>query len=55
MRETIREFLELNEDEKKQLWGSAIFVFDTNVLLNLYRYSDNTRNQLFNAIGDGKD
>jgi predicted nucleic acid-binding protein len=28
---------------KEQIWENCIFVFDTNILLNLYRYSDETR------------
>ncbi len=28
---------------KEDLWQNCIFVFDTNILLNLYRYSDETR------------
>jgi len=27
----------------QELWDHSIFVFDTNILLNLYRYSDETR------------
>lgn len=37
----------------KELWDECIFVLDTNIILNLYRYSDETRNsfiEVFNAI-----
>jgi predicted nucleic acid-binding protein len=50
MRESIREYLVLSVDEKKKIWKKADFVFDTNILLNFYKYSDDTRNELFNAI-----
>lgn len=30
-------------EAKENLWQKCIFVFDTNILLNLYRYSDETR------------
>ena len=30
--------------------GKAVFIFDTNVLLNLYRYSAKTRNSLLGAF-----
>lgn len=50
MRNAIREYLELNSQEKNDLWGTATFVFDTNVFLNLYRYSNNTRNQLIESF-----
>ncbi len=33
------------EEEFSQLWRNALFVFDTNVLLNLYRYQSATRDQ----------
>lgn len=50
MRNAIREFIEYSADEKSTLWDNAVFVFDTNVLLNLYRYSNNTRIQLIESI-----
>lgn len=50
MKNAIKEYIELNEKEKKELWERATFVFDTNVFLNLYRYSNKTRNQLLNAF-----
>lgn len=28
----------LSEERKKYLWESCVFIFDTNFLLNLYRY-----------------
>ena len=50
MRNAIREFLSYSDAEKLDLWNRATFVFDTNVLLNLYRYSDKTRKSLFAAL-----
>ena len=50
MKDTIKEFLEPTNQEKQELWEKAIFVFDTNVLLNLYRYSAKTRNSLLMAF-----
>lgn len=32
------------------VWKHAIFVFDTNVLLNLYRYQSKTRDELLNVL-----
>ncbi len=55
MKNAIKEYLEYSNEEKANLWEKAIFVFDTNVLLNLYRYSNNTRDQLFNAINNLKE
>ena len=49
------EYNSLSEDELKELWGKATFVFDANVLLNLYRYSDDTREKFLEIMmGLGK-
>lgn len=50
MKNAVKEFIELTSDEKQTLWENAVFVFDTNVLLNLYRYSASTRNSLLKAF-----
>jgi predicted nucleic acid-binding protein len=50
MKNTFLEFNTLDTEIVKKLWDSAIFVFDTNVLLNLYRYSENTSNEFFESI-----
>ena len=55
MRNTIKEFIEPTNKEKSALWKEAVFVFDTNVLLNLYRYSAKTRNSLLEAFENFKD
>ncbi len=39
----------------EKLWSEATFVFDTNVLLNLYRYSSKTSEELFNILEDLKE
>ncbi|WP_423815166.1 PIN-like domain-containing protein, partial [Pseudomonas viridiflava] len=31
-------------------WKNATFVFDTNVLLNLYRYQERTREELLDTL-----
>lgn len=50
MRTKVSEFIELTDAEKEALWETATFVFDANVLLNLYRYSKETRDALLEAI-----
>lgn len=50
MKDAIKEYIELNNNEKNDLWNTATFVFDTNVFLNLYRYSNKTRNQLIDSF-----
>lgn len=44
-----------SEADFKDMWQNGVFVFDTNVLLNLYRYSEETREQLLKIIGQFKD
>lgn len=39
-----------SDDELREIWKSALFVFDTNVLLNLYRYSSDTRKELLDVF-----
>jgi hypothetical protein len=39
-----------SETEIKELWKNAYFTFDTNSLLNLYRYSQSTRTDLIDLI-----
>ena len=55
MRNAIKEYLEYTDEEKSELWENATFVFDTNVLLNLYRYSKDTRDALLNSMEQLKD
>jgi hypothetical protein len=50
MKNIFNGYYKLNEEDFKSLWGNAIFVFDTNVLLNLYRYQSSTRDSLFTVI-----
>ena len=55
MRNAIQEYLNYTNEEKKELWNHATFVFDTNVYLNLYRYTGKTREQLLSALSELKD
>ncbi len=55
MKIAIKEFLEPTNEEKQELWEKAVFIFDTNVLLNLYRYSAKTRTSLLAAFENLKD
>lgn len=55
MKEKFRGYYRPTKTEFSQLWENCLFVFDTNVILNIYRYSPNTRNnliQIFNKISD---
>lgn len=42
MREKFSEFYQPTEDGFQDLWDDSHFIFDANVLLNLYMYSDET-------------
>ncbi len=55
MRKAIKEYLDLTEAEKQDLWEHATIVFDTNVFLNLYRYTAKTRDLLFLSFDNFKD
>lgn len=44
-----------SEENLREVWDSCIFVFDANILLNLYRYSDTTRNEFLRLLEKIKD
>jgi hypothetical protein len=50
MRKTFPGYYRPSEREFRQLWDSCLFVLDANVLLNLYRYSDETRKKLLDIL-----
>jgi len=43
------------ESELSELWQNCVFIIDANVLLNLYRYSSETRSELEKALSEIKD
>lgn len=49
------EFYKRNEEECKEMFKDCYFIIDTNVLLNLYRYSESTRNELLGLLEKIKD
>ena len=53
MRDAIREYIDLSSAEKNELWKNATFIFDTNVFLNLYRYTKKTRDIMSTALTKG--
>lgn len=55
MKNTFKGFYQLDEDEFSQIWEKATFVFDANVLLNLYRYQEDTVKELLKVIEYLKD
>lgn len=50
------EYYILSDKERiKRIWNEAIIVLDTNVLLNLYRYSEDSKNNLLDVLEFYKD
>jgi energy-coupling factor transporter ATP-binding protein EcfA2 len=50
MKEQFHGHFKPSQEEFKKLWNESIFAFDANILLNLYRYSETTRNELLKVI-----
>ena len=50
MRKTFSGYYRPSEKEFIKLWTDCVFVLDTNVLLNFYRYSHDTANELFKIL-----
>lgn len=48
-------YYQLNDREHESLWKNAVIVFDTNVLLDLYRYRKSTRDDLIKVMEQFKD
>lgn len=55
MKQQFIEFRKKTKEEIKGLWDHGIICFDTNILLNLYRYSDTTRETIIDLIDKLKD
>jgi hypothetical protein len=55
MRNQFKGYYRPTEEEFSQLWENCIFVFDTNTLLNVYRYSEKTRESFLNILERIKD
>jgi len=47
MKNSFSEYITPTAQEFKTLWEKSVFVLDANVLLDFYRYSEETRKQLF--------
>ena len=50
MKELFPGYYRKTETDIKRIWEHGIIMFDTNVLLNLYRYSDSTQNTILELI-----
>jgi len=50
MRKLFPGYYEPTPDEIKRAWAEGIFSFDTNMLLHIYRYTDDSRSTLFRVL-----
>lgn len=50
MKKTFPGYCRKSEKEIKSLWDNGVICFDANVLLNLYRYSNDTRDAILDLI-----
>jgi hypothetical protein len=50
MEDLFFEYYPIKEEEVKGIWDICLFTYDTNVLLNFYRYTDNTTNKFCEVI-----
>lgn len=55
MIELFKGYTNYSENEYKRIWESAVIVVDTNILLNFYRYSDDTKKEMFKILTNLKD
>jgi hypothetical protein len=55
MKNLLRGYYHLDKDEFKEIWEKCIFVFDTNALLNLYRYPTDTSDEFISVLNSLKD
>lgn len=55
MKRMFSAYCDLTKEEFKDLWDNGIFIFDTNILYNFYRYSEEMRNKLFEIFEKNND
>lgn len=50
MRDLFPGYYKPSEEDFSELWKNCVFILDTNVLLNLYRYSEESRNDCIKVL-----
>lgn len=50
MRDLFPGYYQPSEEEFSELWNNCVFILDTNVLLNLYRYNEQTRKDFITVL-----
>ena len=52
MKKYFSAYYPISEEEIKAIWKNCIFVLDSNILLDLYRYTEDTRDELIEILED---
>ncbi len=55
MKNTFFEFYKLDNETFKNIWERGLIVIDANILLNFYRYKEETKRQLFTILDKSKE
>jgi len=55
MKDLFFEYYPTPEDQINEIWETCLFSYDTNILLNFYRYTDQTRNKFIEVIDKLRD
>lgn len=55
MKNTFQEYHPIDSELLTKMWCDALFIFDTNVLLNLYRYSEKSSDEFIHTITELND
>jgi hypothetical protein len=50
MKDLFPGYYPLSKDEFDELWKNCVFILDTNSILNLYRYNDETRTDFIDVL-----
>ena len=54
MKTLFKEYFYPSETDIKEVWDNSLIVFDTCALLNLYRYTEKTRDDFVNLLESNK-
>ena len=55
MKTLFKEYFYPSETDIKEVWNDSLIVFDTCALLNLYRYTEKTRDDFVNLLESNKE
>ena len=50
MKDKFPGYFKEDKESRNKIWSNSLFVFDANILLNLYRYSDPTRQEFLRIM-----